>query len=119
MSGKKKFFSSLFVGKQSGGCCDLQITEEAEGKEAVLDDSASPVLVLGTGCVNCKALQANVEAAIAKLGLDVEVKHVSDIQKIIEYNVMSVPALVLNQKVVSAGKVLKEDDIVKLLKENF
>ena len=98
----------------------MQITEEAEkGKEDVSDDAASPVIVLGTGCPNCKALQANVEDAVAKLGLDVEVKHVSDIQKIMAYNVMSVPALVLNQKVVSAGKVLKEEDIVKLLKENF
>lgn len=134
MSRKKGFLGKLFSGKQSGGCCnmeiteepvkksgccDMQIIEEREREENVTDDSSSSVIVLGTGCANCKMLQANVEAAVEKLGLEVEVKHISDVQKIMEYQVMSVPALVLNQKVVSVGRVLKTEDIVKLLKETF
>lgn len=130
MSSKKGFFGSLFSGKQSGGCCNLEITENAaeegcccdmqslEGEKEA-DTSSSPIIVLGTGCANCKLLQANVEDAVKKQGLDLEVKHISDIQKIMAYGVMSVPALVLNRKVVSVGKVLKTDDIVKLLKKAF
>ena len=87
--------------------------------DAPIETSSSSIIVLGTGCANCKILQANVEAAVAKLGLDMEVRHISDIQKIMEYGVMSVPALVLDQKVVSVGKVLKTDDIIKLLEEIF
>ncbi len=121
MSGRKGFFGSLFSGKQSEGCCNLEITEDSVKKEtdAPIETSSSSIIVLGTGCANCKILQANVEAAVAKLGLDMEVRHISDIQKIMEYGVMSVPALVLDQKVVSVGKVLKTDDIIKLLEEIF
>lgn len=115
MSGKKGLFANLFAGKASGGCCDLQVVEEEEA--AVVDTSSCPVIVLGTGCANCKLLEANTKAAIEKLGVDVEVAHISDIQKIMEYNVMSVPALVLNQKVVSAGRVLKTEEIMGLLKK--
>ena len=49
------------------------------------------------------------------MGLSVEVEYVTDMQKIMEYGVMSMPALVVNEKVVSMGKVLKRGDVEKLL----
>ena len=49
--------------------------------------------------------------------MDIEVEYVTDMQKIASYGVMSTPALVINEKVVSMGKVLKKEDIIKLLKK--
>jgi hypothetical protein len=49
------------------------------------------------------------------MGLSVEVEYVTDMQKIMDYGVMSMPALVVNEKVASMGKVLKSADVEKLL----
>ena len=50
-----------------------------------------------------------------KLGLDLEVEYITDMEKVMSYGVMSMPALVVNEKVVSMGKVLKADDVEKLI----
>ena len=73
--------------------------------------------ILGTGCAKCKQLEKNVLSAISKSGKFAEVEKVEDIQKIMEYGVMSTPALVIDGKVVSVGKLLTPDDIVKLISE--
>ena len=57
----------------------------------------------------------NAKEAVQKMGLSVEVKYITDLQKVMEYGVMSMPALVANEKVVSMGKVLKANDVEKLL----
>ena len=62
------------------------------------------IKVLGTGCANCKALYATVEQAVKDLNLDATLLKEEDILKIMEYNIFSLPALVINEKVVSAGK---------------
>ena len=49
------------------------------------------------------------------MGLDLEVEYITDMQKVMEYGAMSMPALVVNEKVVSMGKVLKSDDVIALL----
>ena len=51
------------------------------------------------------------------MGLSVEVEYITDMQKVMEYGVMSLPALVVNEKVVSTGKVLKAADVEKLLRK--
>ena len=71
--------------------------------------------MLGTGCPSCHALFENAKMAAGSLGLNTEVEYITDLQKIMEYGVMSVPALMINDKVVSAGKVLKAAEIEKLL----
>ncbi|OGZ79839.1 MAG: redox-active disulfide protein 2 [Candidatus Staskawiczbacteria bacterium RIFOXYA2_FULL_32_7] len=71
--------------------------------------------ILGTGCLKCKQLTANAEAAVKAAGVQAEVAKVTDIDKITDYGVMVTPALVVNGKVVSAGKVLSPDDIRKFL----
>ncbi len=71
--------------------------------------------ILGVGCPKCKQLIANVEAAIKELNVDAEVSKVTDIGKIVEYGVMTTPALAVDGAVMSAGKVLSKDEIKKIL----
>lgn len=71
--------------------------------------------VLGSGCASCHAQFENAKEAVKKMRLTVDVEYVTDLQKVMEYGVMSMPALVVNEKVVSMGKVLKVADIEKLL----
>ncbi|ACJ33923.1 thioredoxin family protein [Anoxybacillus flavithermus] len=74
------------------------------------------IKVLGTGCKKCRELEQNVKMALAQLQLDVQVEKVEDIEKIMSYGVMSTPALVINEKVVSTGKLLSVDEVLRLLK---
>lgn len=71
--------------------------------------------VLGTGCKKCMELEAVVKQAIAKSGKFVQLEKVDDIMKIMEYQVVSTPGLVIDGKVVSTGKVLSVDAVVALI----
>lgn len=73
------------------------------------------IKVLGTGCPSCKKLEANAKEVVKELGLDVEVEKVTEIEDILSYGVMGIPALVVNDKVVSTGKVLNPKQIKKLI----
>ena len=73
------------------------------------------IKVLGTGCSKCTTLYDNVKSAVAELGIDATVEKEQDIMKIMEYNVMSVPALVVDGSVLSTGKVLTIEEVKKLL----
>lgn len=73
------------------------------------------IKILGTGCKKCNQLQKNVETAVETLGGDYQVEKVTDLAEISNYGVMSTPALVVDEKVVSQGKLLKPKDIEKLL----
>ena len=72
--------------------------------------------VLGPGCPKCKVLENNVRKAIEEMGLDAEVIKVTDIGKMVEYGIMSSPALVVDGKVKSTGSVLDVGEIKKMLK---
>ena len=74
------------------------------------------IKVLGSGCKNCHALYENAKEAVKDTGLSVDVEYITDLQKVMEYGVMSMPALVVNEQVVSMGKVLKAEEIIKLIK---
>ena len=78
-------------------------------------DGICCIKVLGSGCKNCHALFENAHEAVKAAGLNVEVEYITDLQKVMEYGVMSMPALVINEQVVSMGKVLKAGDIKKIL----
>ena len=97
---------SLFNKKKTADCCP-------EAK-----DSICCVKVLGAGCKSCHEQYENVKEAVKKMGLSVEVEYITDMQKVMEYGVMSMPAVVVNEKVVSQGKLLKADDVVKLLNKS-
>jgi small redox-active disulfide protein 2 len=74
------------------------------------------IKILGTGCAGCRALYANVEEAVRELGLNATVVKEEDLQKIMEYNVMSLPALVVDGQVVAKGRLSLEQ--VKSLLES-
>lgn len=71
--------------------------------------------ILGPGCMRCKQLMANAEAAVKELNIQAEIGKVTDIDKITDYGVMMTPALAVDGKVVSAGKLLNKDEIKKIL----
>ncbi|MCI1681138.1 MAG: thioredoxin family protein [Bacteroides sp.] len=75
------------------------------------------IKVLGTGCSNCKALYASVEKAIAEDGIEASLVKEEDLMKIMEYNVMRLPALAVDGKVVASGKVLSVAEVKALLKK--
>ena len=76
------------------------------------------IIVLGTGCAKCKSLEKVTKQAVEELNLDATVSKEEDIQKIMEYGVMSTPGLVVNGKVVLSGKLPKLNDVKELLTQN-
>lgn len=73
------------------------------------------IKVLGSGCKKCETLLRSVKEAVANKGIHAEVEYITDMEKIIGYGVMSMPALMIDDKVVSAGKELKPKEVEKLL----
>jgi small redox-active disulfide protein 2 len=73
------------------------------------------IKVLGTGCSNCKKLEANAREAVKLLGIDAQVEKVDDIPAIMAYGVMKTPALVVNEQVKIMGKVASVDEIKAVL----
>lgn len=106
--------------KKAPACCckPASGTEKAPAAECCGAPVAGIccVKVLGAGCKSCHTLYENTQAAVRSVGLAVEVEYVTDMKKIMEYGVMSMPALVVNEQVVSMGKVLKAADVEKLLR---
>ena len=78
---------------------------------------SSGIKVLGTGCKSCHVQYENAMAAVKTLGLDLEVEYITDMEKVMSYGVMSMPAIVVNEQAVSMGKVLKPADVEKLLRK--
>ena len=75
------------------------------------------VKVLGAGCKACHSQYENAKAAVRALGLDLEVEYLTDMEKVMAYGVMSMPAIVVNEKVVSMGKVLSAAETEALLRK--
>ena len=74
------------------------------------------IRILGTGCANCRKLEANLNEVLEELEINATVVHVSDKEEIAAYGIMSIPGLVINGKVVSAGKAIKPKKLKELLK---
>ncbi len=73
------------------------------------------IKILGSGCKKCVTLKENTEIALKDTGMEAEIIKVMDFKDIMAYGVMTTPALVINEKVVSFGKVLKPKEIIKIL----
>ena len=105
------------LGKKKETACCCGAGETPESMERAEDTKReSGVKVLGGGCAKCHELEANAKAALASLGLDQSVDLITDFSVIAAYGVMSTPALVVDGKVVSYGKVLKRDEVATILK---
>lgn len=98
----------------SCGCGPAEVSETTSCCEQAVGEITS-VKVLGAGCSSCHQMYENAKEAVKTAGLSIAVAYETDLQKVMEYGVMSVPALVINDKVVSVGKLLKPAEILKLL----
>jgi small redox-active disulfide protein 2 len=73
------------------------------------------IKILGSGCANCKKLEENTAQALKELNIEAAIEEVKDIGEIIDYGVMKTPALVIDEKVKSSGRVLGVEEIKKIL----
>ena len=96
-----------------GGNCDAASMAKAESVKT----EGAGVKVLGSGCAKCIQLEAATKAALEQLGMDTTIDHVTDFSQIAAYGVMTTPALVVDGKVVSYGKVLKTNEVVMILQK--
>ncbi|MBS0545256.1 MAG: TM0996/MTH895 family glutaredoxin-like protein [Proteobacteria bacterium] len=63
------------------------------------------IKVLGPGCANCRKLEEVAREAVAATGVEAEITKVTDMQQIIAYDVLRTPGLVINEKLVSSGRI--------------
>ena len=91
------------IGETTSTCCGEPV------------DGICCIKVLGSGCKACHQLYDNTVKAVEGMGIEVE--YITDLQRIMEYGAMSMPALIVNDKLVSSGKTLKPAEILKLIGE--
>ena len=104
--------------KEESGCCCGSNSADAATENCCCSGAGDPLVsikVLGAGCKSCHEMYENTKEAVKNAGLSVEVEYITDMEKVMGYGVMSMPGLVVNEKVVSMGKVLKAADVEKLL----
>lgn len=99
--GKKRGYANTC----RGGSRPSETAAQPDGAEP-----AAEVKVLGSGCAKCNALEDAVRAALTELGMDPAIGHVTDFAQIAAYGVMATPALVVDGKVVSCGRVLRKEE---------
>nr|WP_314459790.1 thioredoxin family protein [uncultured Clostridium sp.] len=99
----------------SGSCCNASCSKEIMTDSEKMKNGGATVKVLGSGCEKCNQLEAATREALNELGMESTIDHVTDFTQIASYGVMSTPALVVDGKVVSFGKVLKKEEVVKIL----
>ena len=80
-----------------------------------MEENRMNIKVLGGGCCKCENLLEAVKEAVAEKGIEAEIEYITDMSKIMEYGIMSTPALMVDNKVVSMGRVLKTKEVLKYL----
>lgn len=96
--------------KQSCNCQgDLNSTDETQAR----------IKILGSGCQKCNQLEEATRQALVELDMDTSIEHVRDFEKIAAYGVMATPALVIDKKVLSTGRVLKKEEVLEILKKEI
>ncbi len=81
-------------------------------------DQGKPMLkikILGSGCANCKKLEAVARDAVAASGVEADVEKVTDMKAILAYDILSTPALVINEQVVASGRIPAKAEIQRWL----
>ncbi len=69
--------------------------------------------VYGTGCANCQNVEKNVKEAVKELGMDIDIKHVQDMDKILEAGIIATPGLAIDGEVKSMGRIPSVEEIKK------
>lgn len=94
--------------KDTAACCCSTVQPDSGCTRGKIS-----VKVLGSGCMSCHALLENTQKAVRNMGKEdeIQVEYVTDLEKIMGYGVMSMPALVINEKIASVGKVLRPAEI--------
>jgi small redox-active disulfide protein 2 len=105
------------VKEEKGCCCGGNCNSDSMATAETAKKEGASVKVLGSGCAKCNQLEAATKEALAKLGMEDTIDHVTDFSQIAAYGVMTTPALVVDGKVVSYGKVLKTEEVVKILQK--
>ena len=77
------------------------------------------IKILGSGCPNCKRLEALARQAVDQLNIEAEVIKVTDYNDIMKYNILSTPGLVINEKVVSSGRIPSPAEITTFLSDSL
>ncbi|MFA5408343.1 MAG: thioredoxin family protein [Bacilli bacterium] len=75
------------------------------------------VKVLGSGCPSCKRLYENAREAASSVGGNIEVQYITDLKEIMASGVMSMPALVINDKVISVGRIVTVNEIIEMIRQ--
>lgn len=107
-------FSRKKKEEKTSCCCGGSCTQENMAQAEVAKGTGG-IKVLGSGCAKCNALEQATREALAELGMETTIDHVTDFAQIAAYGVMTTPALVVDGKVVSYGKVLKKDEAKALI----
>lgn len=115
--GKKKEEKKASAPACSCGCPTSEAEKITNDCRPEAKDGICCIKVLGAGCKSCHEQYENAKQAVKEMGGSVEVEYVTNMQKVMEYGVMSMPALVVNEKVAAMGKVLKVNEIVALLRK--
>lgn len=101
-------------------CCSCSVTVDPQPANECCGQEINGICcikVLGAGCKSCHDQYENAKIAVNNLGLSIEVEYITDMAKVMEYGVMSMPAIVVNEKVAVMGKVLKPAEVEMLLKK--
>ena len=106
--------------EEAAGCCcgSAPKAEESSVCCGTAVDGICCIKVLGAGCKSCHEQYENAKTAVKAMGLNIEVEYITDMERVMGYGVMSMPAIVVNDKVVSMGKVLKATDVEELLRKH-
>ena len=101
--------------KSPACCCGSNESKAGEIASCGCGNIAN-IKVLGAGCKTCHQQYENAREAVANLGLRVTVEYITDMEKVMEYGVMVMPVIVINDKVAASGKLLSAKDVEKLLR---
>lgn len=70
------------------------------------------IKVLGPGCPNCEKVEAIAKKAVTNFGVEAQIEKITDYMEIMNYNVLATPGLVINEKLVSAGRIPNETEVM-------
>ena len=110
-------FAKATKKEENSCCCGGNCNSETMAKAESAKIEGASIKILGSGCAKCQSLEAATKEALTEMDKDIAIDHVTDFAQIAAYGVMTTPALVVDGKVVSFGKVLKKDEVVTILKK--